>query len=396
MPELSVTWLLPDGAGGGRTKDGTARVPGALPGDRVRYDAVGRRGRTVEGALREVLEPSPHRRAPPCPWHAACGGCDLGAMAPEARRAALAASVQRAFGRDGPPPLLASPRADYRARIKLSVDGGRLGYRAAGSHELVEIGTCGIARPEVRDALTRLRAWATPARTAPLKAIELRSDGERVVFSLIGGRGAELAADDAAALGDVALDGRVLAGDPSLSLRVGDLSLRASPSAFYQVNLEVNAALVAHVEAEVRAASPERVLDLYAGIGNLTLPLARIAPVVAVELEGQATADLRHNAAAAGLAERVKVVTGAVERLDPSQHAFDVAVLDPPRSGAPGVIRRLVLNRPRMLVVVACNPTQAARDCREALEAGYQITGIRCFEMFPDTHHVEAVITLRR
>jgi len=395
VSDLDVTWLLPDGAGGGRVPGGTARIPGTIPGDRVRFREVGRRGRTVQGVLEEVLVPSPDRRPPPCPWDAACGGCDLSAFASEPRRAALSGIVQRAFRLDALPPVHASPRADYRARIKLAVQEGRVGYRAAGTHDLVEVGTCGIARPEVREALTHLRAWAAEHAEAPVRAAEIRSDETRAVFALQGaGRGADLAEADAAALGAVALDGRVLHGDPTLHLHVGDLVLRASPNAFYQVNLEVNAALVGHVTARVAEVEPQRVLDLYAGIGNLGLPLARLAPVVAVEIEGQATADLRANAEAAALP--VEVRTAPVERFDPAQVAFDVAVLDPPRSGAPGVLDRLLLNRPRAIVYVACNPPVAARDCRAALKAGYRVTDVTCFEMFPDTHHVEAVVVLQR
>ncbi|MBW1878928.1 MAG: hypothetical protein JRJ84_11240, partial [Deltaproteobacteria bacterium] len=184
MPTLDVRWLLPDGSGGGPIEGGTARVPGALPGDRVRYAEVHRRGRTVHGVLDAVEIPSPSRCDPSCPWHVPCGGCDLAALEPNARRQALAMVVQRAFRWAEPPEVVPSPRqVGHRARVKLAIEGGRVGYRGARSHDLAEIGDCLIARPEVRDAMARLRDWANPETTEALASVEVRSDGARAVFA---------------------------------------------------------------------------------------------------------------------------------------------------------------------------------------------------------------------
>lgn len=390
-----VQWLLPDGEGGAPHEGGTVRLPGGLPGDRVGWREIGRKGRTIQGLVEAIEAPSPDRRAPPCPWDAECGGCDLAALAPEARRLALARIAQRALGLDAPPEMVPSPRQTaHRARIKLAIDGGRVGYREARSHRLVEIGTCAAAREEVQVALPRLREL-DPAALAGFESVEIRSDGTRAVYRF-DGRATDAAA--LAPLGDVAVGERALHGDPTLWLRgepSGQILLRASPLAFYQVNLEINAALVAHVREAVRALAAERVLDLYAGIGNLSLPIAHDGPAVAaVEQHAPAIADLRASAARAGL--EIEAIVADVGRLDPSRHAFDVVVLDPPRAGAPGVMERLVRNRPRGIVYVSCHVASAARDLRAATAAGYRITQAVCFEMFPDTRHFETVITLRR
>lgn len=389
---VRVEWLLPDGRGVGRIEDRSVRIRGALPGDLVRCRILGRsQGRSVDGELLDVLEPSEDRQAPPCPWDASCGGCDLAALKPDARQAALQRSATWALGRHlGHAPDLEvgwvpSPRQTaHRARIALAISGGRVGYRAARSHDLVEVGTCAAARPEVADALARLRQASLPSG---LQRVEIRSDGERVVYAFTG----EAAAATLAPLGDVALNGRRVTGDPRLSLTVQGVELRASPRSFYQVNLEINALLVEHVVQQVGASKAERVLDLYAGIGNLSLPIAASGvPVAAVELEGQAIGDLR-----ARIGERpVDAVAGKVERVDFTRTPFDVAVLDPPRAGAPGVLRRLVRQRPRALIYVSCHLPSALRDLAEA--PGYRITSARCFDMFPDTHHFETVLVLER
>jgi 23S rRNA (uracil1939-C5)-methyltransferase len=392
MPTVEIAWLWPDGDGGAPWDGGTVRIPGTVPGDVVEFAPGERRGRTLHATVATLATPSARRQVPPCPWDARCGGCDLSALAPDARRDAFARTVMRVLRLDAVPEVVPSPRADYRARIQLAIEGGAVGYHASRSHELVAIEACAIARPEIRAAHERLRALP-PGALAGLGRVELRSDGERVVFAFTAAGRPDPAA--LASLGDVAIDGRAVHGDPVLWLPTDGLALRASPRSFFQVNPEVNAALVAHVRDAVLGFRAERVLDLYAGIGNFALPIAaRRVPVTAVELEGQAIGDLQASAARAGLT--VQAIASDVGRFDLSRHAFDVAVLDPPRAGAPGVLARVARNRPRGIVLVACAIASAARDLGEAVGAGYRITGVRCFDMFPDTHHGETVITLSR
>lgn len=383
--------MFPDGSGGARLDRGVLRLPHALPGDVVAWREVDRRGSTVVGAVEQVLKPSDDRTPPPCPHQATCGGCDLAGFSAAGRARSLAQIAQRAFGVDAPPRWVDSPRpSGHRARIKLAIDGGRVGYRAEGTHTHVPIDDCGIARDEVRDALRRLRVWLVEHPGANGE-VEIRSDGARAIYAFQGLSGVHEA--QMAPLGDVALDGRVVAGDPKLALSAAGVPLRASPRAFFQVNLEINALLVAHVRDTVLAWKPERVLDLYAGIGNLGLPIAAAGvPVYAVEREGQATADLR--AVRGDL--RVDTIDADVERFDPSTVAFDVAVLDPPRAGGPGVVERVVRQRPRGLVYVACDVTSGARDLRAATDAGYRLVDLTCFDMFPHTRHFETVATFVR
>lgn len=400
MPDTELTMLRHDGAGGARVEGGDLRVPGGLPGDVVRWTAVERKGRTTTARLDAILTPSPDRRAPSCPWDAACGGCDLAALRPATRHAALAEHVARAFGLANPVPLHAAPAdTDHRARITLTLARGAIGYRGARSHDLVEIGTCGIARPEIQAALPALREVVAQVADPALRQVELRSDGRRVVFAFrTEGALRDGTSDALAALGDVAVDGRARHGDPFLWIPVGARTLRASPGVFYQVHLEQNAVLVDRVVSAVRAVQAERVLDLYAGIGNLSLPLAAAGvPVVAVEQAGAAIRDLRTTAARDGLIDRVTAVAVDAARYDVATHPFDVAILDPPRAGAGEVFGRVVALRPRRIVYVACHAPSAARDVRaHALPAGYRLTSVEAVDLFPPTHHVEAVVVLDR
>lgn len=382
MDRFPLTWLLPDGRAAGRAPDGrVVRVADAVPGDVVR----------AEGEHFVVDQPAHTRRAPPCPYSAACGGCDLDQLQPDARRAALAHMVGHAFG-TGAPPVVPSPRQDgYRARIKLALRGSEAGYRRARSHDLVPVERCRIARPEVQAAHDRLRAWLEEGSAEGLEAVELRSDGSRVVFAFTSHGSVPRAVREALpTLGDVALDGRRVAGDPVLTLTVAGQALRARPGSFYQVNLEVNERLVAHVQSVLAAHGVERVLDLYAGIGNFSVPIAAAGvPVVAVEAPGAAVDDLRDNAV-----DGVEVHARRVERFDVSRVAYDGAVVDPPRAGTRGALGAVVRNRPRVVVYVSCHPTGAAKEIRAL--SGYALADLTCFELFVDTRHIEAVAVLVR
>lgn len=371
---VQVQWLSPDGTGGGKVGKHFFRVRGALPGDRIEVLASSRRGRTVEVESHRVVERT--RASFPCPVVERCGGCDLAGLAD--RRAALERMVgvgTRSLGQ-APTTWVDSPRQlGHRARLKLTVEDGRVGFRAARSHELVPIEACPAAREELQPLIGAVRSGSG--------RVELRTDGERVVV---------VADQPIDGVEHLAVDGRAVRGEPVLHLEVHGTRLRVSPRAFFQANLEVNRLLVGRVVQAM--AGCERVLDLCAGIGNFSVPLARERSVVAVELEGQATADLRHNAVENGV--QVEVHTGRVERFDPRRVAFDGVVLDPPRAGCKGVVDELVLQRPRVIAYVSCHLPSGVRDLKPALKAGYELREVVVFDMFPDTHHVETLLVLHR
>jgi 23S rRNA (uracil1939-C5)-methyltransferase len=396
---VEIAWLSPDGAGAARGPTGIVQVPGGVPGDVLEVRTVRQQGSTVHAEMIGVVTPSPDRQVPPCPWSTACGGCDLDALTYPGQLKAKAEIVRHALRLDRPVSIVPSPRpSQYRARIRLEVREGRAGFHGVRSHALVEIAECGLVRPEVAEGIQKVRGWLSTSASVGLTHVEIRSDGSRVVYAWESSGEVPRATRDALpALGDVALDGRKLAGEPTLSLEVAGATLRASPKSFFQVNLEINQALVQVVLDAVAAVSPERVLDLYAGIGNFGLPIARKlrVPVLAVEREGQSMEDLKASAHLAGVS-LLRTLAMPVEKFDTSREPFDLVVLDPPRAGAPGVIPRLLAARPRRLIYVACNPPHAVRDLKAAFDAGYTLTQVQAFDQFPDTHHVEAVFVLDR
>ncbi len=332
---------------------------------------------------------------------------------PEARAAADAAwadKLARASAGIGHPvrPVGPSPAAaGTRARVMFAVDrGGRLGQFRPGTHDFVPLRASALAHPRVGAVLAALPPLPG------LGAVELRTDGMRVVLSAWSpraGKGARnrhnrgvapavaaaLAGLDRAALGlsGVALDGRALAGECTLHVPVGPFALPVGPAAFFQVHLGLGPSLVSAVGEAVRAAGPTAVLDLYAGAGALSLPLAASGlPCVLIEESPAAAADARRTARARGWPADVR--TGDAGAFRAGDAFFDVVVLDPPRAGAPGLLPELALTRPKAIVYVSCHPPALARDLAPLRAQGWSLAALDAFDLFPQTPHLELLAVL--
>lgn len=291
--------------------------------------------------------------------------------------------------------VVPSPRSEaYRARIDLSVGpDGRLGSWVPGTHEHVPLDQEPLARPEIQALLPALREL----RLKGLGRVELRSDGERVVAHVRMPKKRRPKRELAlrVPVHDLALEGKTLRGDPKLWLKVQGIAHHISPGSFYQVNLEVNALLVAEVTRILARLRPAHLLDLYAGIGNLSLPtVASGVPATLVESMGSSAKDARSTIKRLDL--QATLLEQDAGKLQAGQVFADVVLLDPPRAGAPGVIQTLAITRPRAFVYVSCNATTLGRDLNQGVRAGYRVTQLMGLEMFPGTEHFEALAVLER
>lgn len=436
---VAVSRLAAGGDGVARHEGQALFVPGGLPGDRVRVRLLPPRGRRAEGRLLEVLDPSPDRVAPPCPYAGTCGGCPWLALDPAAQRRARADLVREALARigrlevpDALPVVAGDPAGlGYRSRIEVALgplgEGGRraVGFRAAGSHDVVDVAACAVARRPVNAALAHLRAAAAAGRVPPPVAeveIAVGDDPGRVVATV---RLAEALPSKAAArLADrlvEALEGlaglrvepparavraqAVERGETALHVAVPGpggrlLSLEVPAGGFMQANPAVNARLVEAVVAAVAPRPGARVLDLYCGAGNFALPIAAAgAAVLGLETAGRAVEAARRSA------ERLGIVSARFRQVPVEEGlawaaregAPDAVVLDPPRMGAgPAVVDRLLALGPPRVVYVSCDPATLARDLARLAGGGYGVAALTVFDMFPQTPHVETLAVLVR
>jgi 23S rRNA (uracil1939-C5)-methyltransferase len=368
---------------------------GAFPGDVIRPLELVRKKDFARAARFELVTPSSERAPPACPVVDACGGCDWMKLARPAELREKANLVAQALERTGgirlaaPPAIVtAGGELAYRSRVRLHVDArGRVGFYARGTHTLVEVPGCPVAEPEVERGIALVRELANedPRLFARFESIEVRVRDEGGLAFVVRRR-------------DVRPGG---SRDETLALerlgRHGSVTVSPRGADFSQVNRAVNAALVAHVERGVTARGARTFVDLYGGSGNFALPLARTGLAgVLVESDASAAASARERAATEGLRLEVlaKDVARALAELERSRRKFDVALLDPPRTGAKDALSGLVALAPPAIAYVACDPVTLARDVRVLVEKGWNVAGVTCFDMFPKTHHVETLVWL--
>jgi 23S rRNA (uracil1939-C5)-methyltransferase len=361
-----------------------------------------------------VVEPSPARRQPPCPYLPRCGGCPWQHLVYADQLAAKYDVVQQHLRRIGgldvvPAPIVASPAEwRYRQRLKLRVQQRQVGFYAAASHDLVAVDHCLLAAPRVEAALPAATALVRRLATIVQRLEIVAGDeaGELVLAAQAEGGWQPRDEDECRAWLDAHAQVRGLVvsgrgwrrawGDERVTMRPeADLALQVHAGTFTQVNPGANRALVALVVARAGVAADMRVLDLYAGAGNLSLPLARRgAQVPAVEQHRQAADDGIANASrlTPGRCEFIaRPARRAVAALHAAGRQFDLVVLDPPRSGAAEVLPALLRLAPARLVYVSCDPTSLARDLAQ-LTTRYRVTHVQSIDMFPHTYHVETVV----
>ncbi len=397
---LQVERLAAGGDGIARDDGLVVFVPRVAPGDEVEAD-VRVEGRVGRATLHRVVRPGAARVAPACRHYEApdrCGGCQWQQVALEAQREAKQRMVADAFARIArqPVPL---PTIDagapwrYRRALTLAIrrDGARswAGLRAFDDPERVfDLADCLITAPEVLAAWRAIRDAVPHLPPGPRLRGTVRWLDGRALFVLEGGT--EWPALPAFLDAVPALAAIWWQADGKRRRLVADRRPAGRPGAsFVQVNAEVAARLQAYVVATVLAHAPATVLDAYSGSGDTATALAEAgARVTAVELDEEATAwaATRLRAPSRAIAARVEEV---LARLLPA----DVVILNPPRAGVDArVTAALAARPPRAIVYVSCDPATLARDV--ARLPGWRVRTLTCFDMFPQTAHVESVCEL--
>ncbi|HVE82219.1 MAG TPA: methyltransferase domain-containing protein [Myxococcales bacterium] len=397
-------------------------MAGALPGERVRV-RVREEGRVLRGELLEVLVASSARRVPDaCPLADRCGGCDWLNLDEDAQLAAKKEIVLSALEHLGGIPRTAyqargiravAPAMGYRRRAVLHPGKEGLGYFGRRSHTHVQVDRC-PALVRGAQGMPGELAQALQPILRDISEVHLLEAGGKTSFFVHLRRGlkarhrtaVEQAVKNSKARGAVILsfDGnRQTVGDPVLredAPMAPNVSLRLRPDCFAQAHAGANHALVKAVLELSALTGKERLLELFCGNGNLTFALAGAsADVVAVEAQ-VVSLDLACAAAGEAKVTNVRFVLGnagkVVPRMAKCGERFDVLVADPPRTGAAGIAAWAEVLEVKRVVYVACDPGALARDARELNARGFRPKALELVELFPQTHHVEAVMSFER
>jgi 23S rRNA (uracil1939-C5)-methyltransferase len=389
-----VEKLVYGGEGLSRLNGRVVFTPFVLPGERIRAESRQEKPGLVRAHAVEVLDPAPERVAAPCPYFTRCGGCHYQHAPYEyqlaAKRAILVEELRR-LGKIEPPAEIEIVSAEpwaYRNRAQLHVEDGRLGYREARSHRLCAIDRCPISSPAINDAIRTLVSMQRDSRWPRfVRSIEIFSDEREVQINVL-----ETDRPVARRFFDWCAD--LIPGVVTGALDY-EKRFRVSSNSFFQVNRFLADRLV---EVGLGDVSGDHALDLYAGVGLFSMPLAsRFKTVTAIESGGGAVRDLQFNAERAGLTNIDAQQRTAEESLAGIADAPDFILLDPPRSGLgkPVVERLLALQAPRV-TIVACDPATLARDLSALVAGGYRIDRMALVDLFPQTFHMETVVALKR
>jgi 23S rRNA (uracil1939-C5)-methyltransferase len=408
----------------------TVFIAGALPGERVSFRRRSFHKSHDEAELIEVLQPSPDRVTPRCAHFGVCGGCALQHLDPAAQLASkqkeLAVNLER-IGNVTPeswlPPLL-GPHWNYRRRARLSsryvAKKGRslVGFRERQGKYVADVQRCEVLAEPVASLVGKLGELLTGmAARESIPQIEVSlSDGERVLVLRILDPLSDADLDRLAGferehglrvlLQPGGLDSvtPMTPGAVDLHYRLDDFDLKLAFRAtdFVQVNAAINQAMVARAIELLEVQPADRVLDLYCGLGNFTLPLARrAAEVVGVEGEAGLIERARGNAAANGIGNarfHVADLSVAPDRTIPwMRGGYDKVLLDPPRVGAREVLSAVAHLAPCRVVYISCHTGSLARDLGVLThELGFRLRAAGVLDMFPHTTHVESIAVLDR
>ena len=415
--EFSPVKLVYGGEALGFHTGHTVFAPLVLPGERALVEEVRRQKGVVFARPLRILQASPERIEPKCPYFTRCGGCQYQHLSPEAQlgiKTEILRETLRRLGQikwEGPITAHSGPAWNYRNQAQLKIgkspDGApALGFFEAESNRLVPIDACPIVSPRLNALLSVLRTELWISELAPGTELELLADDQdqKVMLTLTGSwledeaetLATKLLAElDGVSTVAIARDESLKTfGEPYLTYRVGEFAYRIGPTAFFQSARFLLPEFVSAVTADVSGAVA---LDLYAGVGLFTLPLSKqFDQVMAVEVAPQATANLAANARTIP-GRKARAIAGTTfdylrrsAQMDP-----DLVVLDPPRAGVGAETLQLLLAlRPKRLHYVSCSPPTLARDLGFLLKHGYQLDSLELFDFFPQTYHIESLARL--
>lgn len=449
LGEFVIDRLSHDGRGIAQWNGKTLFIERALPGERVSARFVSEHSRYAEAVTDQVIEGLADRQQPPCPYFSSCGGCQLQHMSLEMqlrfKQDAVLEQMQRWAGLVPKRVLepIRSSSQGYRSRARLgtsyAADGSvTLGFRRGQSKELIHIEKCLVLVPALNHLLAPLTLWLSQLESErAVTHLELihSLEGAAVIIRHV----KRLTVNDRQALARLAeecqcqvwlqgdknstltdLDGQ--ACDPRLNyqLQLGNLPLADSPGEdsslqtqswlpgnsplelafhpqdFTQVNTQVNILMVQQALELLALKGTERVLDLFCGVGNFTLPIARhCAEVTGVEAIDAMVLRGRENAARLGLGN-ARFMAADLSKLGVSQllqrcGKVDAILLDPPRDGAREILESIRQLAAARIVYVSCNPATLARDAKLLAESGYTLDSLGVLDMFPHTSHVESM-----
>ncbi|HEI8391932.1 TPA: 23S rRNA (uracil(1939)-C(5))-methyltransferase RlmD [Proteus mirabilis] len=420
VKNLAVTANALDANGQGiaHAEGKTIFVKGLLPQETARIRLTEEKRQFAKGEVITRLTTNPERVTPPCQYYQHCGGCQQQHVPIDWQRTTKAEVLSHLIKREtnvviSAQPVIAGAEYGYRRRARLGLryhpkKGLVMGFRQALSNDLVMVTQCPVLKPQLNVLLLPL--WQCLKQLSVVRdlghvELVLADNGPLVILRHL----SPLSEGDKQLLDDFSHHAQVmiyLADDngeiaqlttieKEPFYQIEGLKLHFAPTDFIQVNDEINHKMVAQAIAWLDLSPNDRVLDLFCGMGNFTLPMAkRVDKVVGVEGVPALVAMAKKNAELNQL-DNVQFwhadLSADFSAMPWAQEGFNKVLLDPARAGAAQVMSHIVTLSTEKIVYVSCNPTTLARDSKILLDSGYQLTQLRMLDMFPQTGHLESM-----
>ena len=423
---LRVESLDQEGRGVAHADGKVIFIQGALPGELVTYTSFVKKPSYELAQVGQVIEPAPMRATPRCPYFGLCGGCSqqhFDARAQVAAKQRVLEDNLRHIGKVTPgsilPAIYGEPwgyrhRARFSARYVPKKGGALIGFREKRSSYVTDMTTCEVIPQRISALLVPLRGLigglSRPERMPQIE-LAIGVDTDALVLRIL----EPLSSADEALIRQFADDHRVQFfvqsrgpdtavpfypphdGVLYYKLPEFDLELGFSPTEFTQVNTAVNRVMVRRALMLLAPQSGERIADMFCGLGNFTLAIARSgASVLGIEGARSLVERAQSNAVRNGLSAAAEFRQADLFKIDQTSLAelgrFDKMLIDPPRDGAAALINALSDDAPQRIVYVSCNAATLARDAGVLVHAkGYALTAAGVVNMFPHTSHVESI-----
>ena len=383
--EVSIQKIVPNGYGLAFAENLTVFVSHAVLGDQLRVRIKDKKGKIAFAEIVEIIKPSANRVEPKCIYFGRCGGCDFQQMNYGAQLEAKISILRDCLSRIGKInyekeiEIIGSPREyEYRARAAWHVDTRRkkIGYFQRNSHQVIDVQTCPILTPELQNLLTELRETVEwESFWAEIVEVEAANSGNEVsIYS-----------------------NEIVEPTEEINFRSNGDTYFYDAQSFFQGNPFLIESLI---ETAIKGAKGETALDLYCGVGLFTLPLAQsFSKIIGVEGNERAVDFARKNIENARLEDAEIFCENVGEWLAENAadwREIDFVLLDPPRAGTEKeTIENLLKIKPKEISYVSCEPSTLARDLR-ILSESYSMKSITALDLFPQTHHVETVVRLKR
>jgi 23S rRNA (uracil1939-C5)-methyltransferase len=400
---IEIEKLVYGGMGLGRHQGKIVFVPFSVPGDQLQVRPVEEKKTFIRAEIVRILNPGNGRIDPACSHFKKCGGCHWQQVEyprqVDAKRQILEEIVQHRFPETRELPIImrACPQPfAYRSRARMQTRGSgssaSVGFFRSGSHAVEDVENCPLFRPQLNEALHALRKFKLAAdHDSNPQEWDMVCSEEEKAYAV-------------ARVGSVPIDcisGPVGAGsEVVLKRKIGEFSYLVTASAFFQANDFMISELAHLVQELAKDACDESALDLFAGVGLFSLPLARrFRKVVAIEHSPSSCRLCSDNASAAALGNIQAVCADASAWMEPANSGgtrqFNIIVLDPPRAGAgTGVMERIRELAPDTILYISCDPQTLCRDLAAISPGDYRIDFVEGLDMFPQTYHFETVARL--